>query len=205
MKEELRNEVEQSPIRVARTIRRRSVWYALLLLAVAGSAVDAATLPSGIAKDMRVGYEAIASGRFGGSLNLVDSAERVVAPDPEVRTIAATGERGAEAQPVSVHSVSTASTFVIGSNPVRGPTSISFTLPRSGQTTLTLLNAEGTTVATLLEKDLTSGKHSIEWNATGVAEGVYILMLRNDGYMETDVVEVVPVRSRSRGVGAFGR
>lgn len=180
---------------------RRCLWYAFLLVAVAAStAQQAQGMPQAFfSQEMRSGVESIVSERFGHSrMQLVDSAERVVAPEAEVAAVVSTGERS-----VAVHSVSTTSTFVIGANPVRGPTTIGFTLPRSGHTTLTLLNAEGTTIATLLEKDLASGSHRIEWNATGIEKGVYILMLRNDGYIETDMVEVVPLRTRSRGVGAF--
>jgi len=61
-------------------------------------------------------------------------------------------------------------------NPFRRRTAISFSIPVSTRTTLTLHDAVGRTVATLVDEQLPAGTHSVEWNA-GLPSGVYFCRL----------------------------
>lgn len=63
-------------------------------------------------------------------------------------------------------------------NPFNPSTRIEFSLPASEHVTLRIFNILGAEVATLLAKDLGAGEHSVEWNASGFASGVYFCRLQ---------------------------
>lgn len=70
--------------------------------------------------------------------------------------------------------------MTISPNPVRGPASISFDLPESGQATLELFDVRGHRLATLATGEFASGRHEIpvegpQWR--GLASGVYCARL----------------------------
>ena len=60
------------------------------------------------------------------------------------------------------------------SNPT---TTISFNLPQSERVSLAVYNVMGQKVATLLDGRLNAGEHSVEWNGSNVASGVYFYVL----------------------------
>ena len=62
-------------------------------------------------------------------------------------------------------------------NPFNPRTMIEFALPQDGYTTLKIYNMLGHEIATLLSEDMKSGHYKFEWNAAGVASGVYIYRL----------------------------
>ncbi len=69
-------------------------------------------------------------------------------------------------------------------NPFNPVTTISFALPRDGATTVTIYDARGRRVATLLDAPLQAGIHQVNWNgrdARGapVASGVYLYEVRS--------------------------
>jgi hypothetical protein len=49
-------------------------------------------------------------------------------------------------------------------NPTLGATRIPFALPRAQQVTLRVFDAAGRVVATLLDRTLPAGNHSVEWS-----------------------------------------
>ena len=68
-------------------------------------------------------------------------------------------------------------------NPFNPTTNISFKLKESGNTKLTIFNLKGEKVKTLLDKNLTAGKHNVVWqgvdeNNKSVASGIYFYKLR---------------------------
>ena len=63
-------------------------------------------------------------------------------------------------------------------NPFNPTTTISFNLPQSEQVSLTVYNVMGQKLATLLDRRLDAGEHSVEWNGSNVASGVYFYTLR---------------------------
>ncbi|MGQ0721679.1 MAG: T9SS type A sorting domain-containing protein, partial [Candidatus Eiseniibacteriota bacterium] len=72
-------------------------------------------------------------------------------------------------------------------NPVEGATTrISFAVPRATHATLRVYDVGGRLVATLLDGNVESGVHSIEWNGhnggeKAVSSGVYFYRLQADG------------------------
>ena len=58
-------------------------------------------------------------------------------------------------------------------NPFNPTTKISYTLPEEGKVQIKIFDALGRTVTTLLDEIVSSGKHSIEWNASKSASGIY--------------------------------
>ena len=67
-------------------------------------------------------------------------------------------------------------------NPFNPSTKIQFQIPSNEYVTLKIYNLLGEEVATLLSDQLLSGIHSIEWNASDLASGVYIYQLKMGKY-----------------------
>ncbi len=70
-------------------------------------------------------------------------------------------------------------------NPFNPVTVIKFDLPRTSEVTLKIFNVLGEEVATLLSASLLSGSYVYEWDATGVASGVYVYRLQTGDFVET--------------------
>jgi hypothetical protein len=70
-------------------------------------------------------------------------------------------------------------------NPFNPSTTIEFTLPEPGSVSLIVYNITGRVAARLLEEALTSGHHSVRWNAENMPSGIYFYTLRADGYSLT--------------------
>jgi hypothetical protein len=71
-------------------------------------------------------------------------------------------------------------TFALGQNypnPFNPSTSIEFTLPEAGETTLKMYNSLGQEVALLVDGHLQAGRHSIRWNAGDLPSGTYTCRL----------------------------
>ncbi len=66
-------------------------------------------------------------------------------------------------------------------NPFNPTTSISFTLPRSGNVSLKVYNALGALVTTLVDDFRPASTYHIEFNAANLASGVYMYTLQYDG------------------------
>jgi len=66
-------------------------------------------------------------------------------------------------------------------NPFNPTTKISFELPMSGYTTLKVYDMLGNEVATLVQNELTTGTHSVNFNAANLASGTYVYQLNVNG------------------------
>ena len=71
-------------------------------------------------------------------------------------------------------------------NPFNPETTISFTVPQNGQTSVKVYNLKGQEVRSLLNKEMTAGSSSIVWNGTdnsgdNVASGLYFVRVQNNG------------------------
>jgi hypothetical protein len=62
-------------------------------------------------------------------------------------------------------------------NPFNPSTTFTFILPLRSRSVLTIYNILGSTVTKLLENELDAGIHSIRWDASGYASGVYFYTL----------------------------
>lgn len=69
-------------------------------------------------------------------------------------------------------------------NPFNPSTTISFNLPQSGNATLTVYNVLGQQVATLVNGALSAGTHSVPFDASRLASGVYIYELRAGSFVQ---------------------
>jgi S-formylglutathione hydrolase FrmB len=70
-------------------------------------------------------------------------------------------------------------------NPFNPSTTIEFSLRRSAEVTLKVYNTRGQEVATLVSEKLPPGNFRYEWNASGLAAGVYYYRLRAGSMVET--------------------
>lgn len=75
-------------------------------------------------------------------------------------------------------------------NPFNPATRITFSIPRAARTTLRVYDTAGRLVATLLDRDLPAGAHSVTWSGGSgrdqrVASGVYFYQLRSGGEVLT--------------------
>lgn len=66
-------------------------------------------------------------------------------------------------------------------NPFNPTTKINFDLKESGFTTLKVYDMLGNEVATLVNKELTNGSHSVNFNAANLASGTYVYQLNVNG------------------------
>ena len=66
-------------------------------------------------------------------------------------------------------------------NPFNPTTTIEFALPKSGEYTLKVYNSIGQEVATVLQSNLSAGVHTVQFNASGLASGMYIYRLSGNG------------------------
>ncbi len=62
-------------------------------------------------------------------------------------------------------------------NPFNNATVITYQLPEASDVKLTVYSLEGRRVARLFEGFQPAGRHSVTWNASGLASGVYVCML----------------------------
>ncbi len=67
-------------------------------------------------------------------------------------------------------------------NPFNPSTSINFSIPKSGLTTLKIYNVLGQEVATLMNKELTAGSYSVDFDARDLSSGMYIYTITNGDF-----------------------
>jgi flagellar hook assembly protein FlgD len=70
-------------------------------------------------------------------------------------------------------------------NPFNPSTAIQFSLEKPGKTVLEIYNTLGQKVATLVNGELSAGAHRYQWNASGLASGVYFYRLQSNEFVAT--------------------
>jgi hypothetical protein len=70
-------------------------------------------------------------------------------------------------------------------NPFNSQTSFSFGLPANDHVTLKVYDLLGREVATVVNRDMPKGNHSINWSADGLATGVYVYKLTTSQFSDT--------------------
>jgi Secretion system C-terminal sorting domain len=63
-------------------------------------------------------------------------------------------------------------------NPFKQSTAIQFSVPRSSYVNLKVTNGMGQDVTTLVDRELSAGRYTTQWNAAGLASGVYFYQLQ---------------------------
>jgi M6 family metalloprotease-like protein len=78
--------------------------------------------------------------------------------------------------------------FILGQNypnPFNPSTTIRFALPTTAKVTLKIFDLLGREVETLVESNLNSGEHRVQWNPKGLVSGVYFYQLQAGEFIET--------------------
>ncbi|MDD3643385.1 MAG: YCF48-related protein [Candidatus Krumholzibacteria bacterium] len=70
-------------------------------------------------------------------------------------------------------------------NPFNPSTTISFSIAREGRVSLNVYDVSGRLVAKVLDREMQSGSHTIGFNASGLASGVYFYKLRTADQEQT--------------------
>lgn len=70
-------------------------------------------------------------------------------------------------------------------NPFNPTTRISFSLPSKAFVSLKVFDALGREQAVLVSEELAAGRYARQWDATGLASGVYFYRLQADAFAET--------------------
>ena len=70
-------------------------------------------------------------------------------------------------------------------NPFNPSTTIKFALPQATKVSLRIYDAVGREVATLVNKEMNAGVHSVKWNASKMASGVYFYRLQAGSFVQT--------------------
>ena len=66
-------------------------------------------------------------------------------------------------------------------NPFNPVTNIPFALSNTGHVTITVYDITGRKIETLADRQFSTGTHSVSWNASSVASGIYIYKMDYDG------------------------
>ncbi|HWR83846.1 MAG TPA: kelch repeat-containing protein [Candidatus Deferrimicrobium sp.] len=70
-------------------------------------------------------------------------------------------------------------------NPFNPATEISFSLPTASRVTLEVYNITGQKVATLVDRFMEAGVHSVTWDGSNAASGVYLYRMQTGDYVAT--------------------
>jgi flagellar hook assembly protein FlgD len=73
-------------------------------------------------------------------------------------------------------------------NPFNPITTIKFDIPSvrtHGNASVRIYDITGRLIEALIDEELESGNHTIQWNATGFSSGVYFVRLQSDNYGQT--------------------
>jgi hypothetical protein len=76
-------------------------------------------------------------------------------------------------------------------NPFNPTTKIKFALPKSGNVKLTIYDALGREVETLVNSDLVAGTHNIEWTARNMASGIYLYRIEAGNFVKVNKMLLV--------------
>lgn len=69
-------------------------------------------------------------------------------------------------------------------NPFNPATTIEFSIPQSGQVTLTISDILGREVETILHQNMDAGRHRIQWNASNVPSGIYFIRMKSGSFSQ---------------------
>ncbi len=76
-------------------------------------------------------------------------------------------------------------------NPFNPSTTISFDVPVDSRVRLTVFDVAGRRVATLLNEPLSPGRHRVDWDARGVASGMYFVRMESGEFSATQTMTLL--------------
>lgn len=71
-------------------------------------------------------------------------------------------------------------------NPFNPTTNVKFSLPQVSQVKVTIYDALGKEVTTLVNNELAAGTHTIQWNASGMASGIYLYKVEAGNFVKVN-------------------
>jgi hypothetical protein len=85
-------------------------------------------------------------------------------------------------------------TFKINSvypNPFNPAAQVSFDVPQTSEISITVYNVLGSKVATLAERTFSAGTHTVQFDGSGLASGMYLIRAQMDNQMLTKQVTLI--------------
>ena len=70
-------------------------------------------------------------------------------------------------------------------NPFNPTTTIEFSIPQSEFVTVKVYNIVGNEITTLINEELSTGNHSIQWDGSHQPSGVYFVKIESNGFVQT--------------------
>lgn len=70
-------------------------------------------------------------------------------------------------------------------NPFNPSTTFNITLPKTNKVSVKIYDILGRLVDTIADKEFTAGRHTLTWNAKGMASGVYYVNMRSGSFTQT--------------------
>ena len=70
-------------------------------------------------------------------------------------------------------------------NPFNPTTTIKYSIPIAGLVTLTVYNILGEQVKTLINQVMPAGNHSVQFNASSLASGIYLYRIQFGSFVQT--------------------
>jgi PKD repeat protein len=89
------------------------------------------------------------------------------------------------ASTADVNEIAFGESITVYPNPMANESTISLTAPTTEAYSITLFNTLGEQLKTIYFGDLQSGEHSIKWDASDLAKGIYILRIESQGQIQT--------------------
>jgi hypothetical protein len=96
-----------------------------------------------------------------------------------------TGPDVSEAEPIGISVPSQYILYPAFPNPFNPTTQISFALPKAGGISLKVINLMGQEVATLAHGVQSAGAHSVTFDGSTLASGIYFYRLQAGDYIQT--------------------
>ena len=70
-------------------------------------------------------------------------------------------------------------------NPFNPTTTIKYSIPNAGLVTLSVFNILGEQVKTLINQEMSAGNHTVQFNASGLASGIYLYRIQAGSFIQT--------------------
>lgn len=71
-------------------------------------------------------------------------------------------------------------------NPFNPSTVIAYSLPEKAEVTITIYDALGNLIATLVNETKASGNYEVKWNASNLASGIYLYKMKANGFEQVN-------------------
>jgi hypothetical protein len=77
-------------------------------------------------------------------------------------------------------------------NPFASGTALHFAIPSAAHVTLKVFDVNGRFLTTLVDEELSAGRHRVQWESAGVSPGVYMAILQAGTERETRKLTLLP-------------